>query len=302
MTFDPATLSPHARAKYIRVGTHYSSHDTVAQAGATLLALAKHAPQLIDYGFSQTDALLLEQARDALIAGEVTRTARTNQLRRDRRAYADAIHQAKHHRAAARTILLAVTTALRADGAPEDLERLATTTLQQTSRLPRTRGLALQLHAHLALLLATFQTPDITTAALYRGGPAIVTALAVTLTTLTTSLEHRSENLSSLEETEHLNLLDGIIVTLARQARRAARHAGRALGTPVIADAFTLRLLDNPPRKPVPPKPTPDTTAAPPPTAPASSAPSTSSPSSSRPSTSAPASRRSPPNEASDHP
>ncbi|MDI1429891.1 hypothetical protein [Polyangium sorediatum] len=44
-------------------------------------------------------------------------------------------------------------------------------------------------------------------------------------------------------EIETLDLLDGIIVSLARTAREAAEAAARELGEPAVATAFELSAL-----------------------------------------------------------
>ncbi|AKT41865.1 hypothetical protein [Chondromyces crocatus] len=249
MSFDPSTLSAQAKASYIAVGKHYSSHDTVAQANATLAALGKHGAALVDHGFSAADGDLLAVARDALISGEVTRTGQMGVMRQDRLAYGDALQEAKAQRESARAVLLAVMTVLRAAGAAEEVQRRVTTTLGQTSRVPKGRGEAMLLHAHLGLLLATFEVPDVAAAAASRGGPGVALGLGAAMTKLSAGLEQRPARRGPIEETEYLNLLDGIVVTLARQARRAARNAGRALGTPVVRQAFALRFLDGPPKR-----------------------------------------------------
>jgi len=68
MPLDLSTLSPKARAEYIRIGRQYGSTDTLAQANQTLAGLGKYAPELVRHGFSLGDGGRLEGARDGLIA------------------------------------------------------------------------------------------------------------------------------------------------------------------------------------------------------------------------------------------
>ena len=76
-----------------------------------------------------------------------------------------------------------------------------------------------------------------------RGGPEAAVELQVAAVALRAASKDRAGAPGTPAETEQLNLLDGIIVGLARGARKAARAASKRLGTPALAADFELTKL-----------------------------------------------------------
>ncbi|TKD03986.1 hypothetical protein [Polyangium fumosum] len=76
-----------------------------------------------------------------------------------------------------------------------------------------------------------------------RGGPQAALDLDAKATALRDAAKAKAEPRGTPVETETLDLLDGIIVSLARTAREAAEAAARELGEPAVATAFELSAL-----------------------------------------------------------
>ncbi len=100
-------------------------------------------------------------------------------------------------------------------------------------------GLAKQLDA----LRAVLKHPAVAEAAQKRGGPQAALDLEAKAMALRAAAKAKAEPRGTPVETETLDLIDGIIVSLARTAREAAEAAARELGEPAIATAFELSAL-----------------------------------------------------------
>jgi hypothetical protein len=81
------------------------------------------------------------------------------------------------------------------------------------------------------------------TATATRGGPKAITDLAAHAGALRAAAQTSSVGPGTPEQTERLNLIDGIILELVREARAAADSAGKALGEPSLVTAFALTEL-----------------------------------------------------------
>lgn len=245
MPFDPSTLSPEAIKRYILLGRSFSSGDTLAQANQTLDALSKHAAALVPHGFGPADVVGLTDARDALEADGVARTGEAGAVTCDRKAYAGAIRDGLTLRERGRSVLESAGAVLRDGGAPDEVRNLVATTLEQTARAPATTGkrCGVLLDTQLQLLADTLEHAGVAPAAADRGGPDAVTELRGGSAKLVGATRKRPATRGTPEATERLDLLDGVVVTLARRARKAARSAARQLGTPALAQAFALTAL-----------------------------------------------------------
>lgn len=243
MPFDPSTLSAEAIKRYILLGRSFSSGDTLAQANQTLDALSKHAAALVPHGFGPADVVGLTDARDALEAGGVARTGEAGAVTCDRKAYAGAIRDGLTLRERGRSVVESAAAVLRDGGAPDEVRNLVATTLEQTARAPTGKRRGVLLDAQLQLLADTLEHAGVAPAAADRGGPEAVTELRAGSAKLVGATRKRPATRGTPEATERLDLLDGVVVTLARRARKAARSAARRLGTPALANAFALTSL-----------------------------------------------------------
>lgn len=260
MPLDLTTLSAEARAHYIRTGRRYSSTDTFAQANLTLAALSTYAAPLAAQGFAADDVNRLTEARDALeAAGPKRETARTTKKETSAKLH-KAARLSKDQRLRARTILMNLERVLveRNDTPARDAVRAIEAALTQTS----TAGVDDdKLAAQLELLSRTFDNAEIAKLAKARGVDGVVADLQKERAELLAAAHEQASQAGTMTETEHLDVLDGVIVTLARAARRSARAAAKSAGEPAIAAAFELTAID-------PPKPSNHKTATTEPTKP----------------------------------
>lgn len=240
MAFDESTLSPQARAGYVRIGRSVGCMAALAQANKTLGALAIHGAELVRHGFGSPDTQMLTDARDALQVEHVGRGVEVTGKRVSRSAVKTALERAAAERDAARTILEGAHATLVQTGDAAAASKVEAA-LKLTAVAPARKAnlVADQLeHLHAALT-----DPDVAPAAADRGGPEAAVDLAAIIATLRAAVQKRKGGPGAPMATERLNLLEGVAVTLARRAHKAARAAGRRLGKPALAVEFDLTHL-----------------------------------------------------------
>lgn len=268
MALDIEAISPKARAEYIRIGRCWGSKDTLAQANDTLRALEAHGSAIVPFGFSLADGQSLALARDALQEATVSRSFAEVSKKVTSRSYLDSMRGGKAARLTARSVLLNVERLVRdqsGSSAEAAHRELAAVLAKTQSAGADDEALTRQLE----LLAEALRHPILGAEAATRGGTLSLREVEAAIHNLRESAQARNTKRGTPSETEHLDLLDGIIVTLARSARRAARLAAVRLGTPALAKAFELSRLyatrskaSNEVAKEAPPAPSP---SAPPP-------------------------------------
>jgi hypothetical protein len=245
MTIDLSTLSPKARAEYIRIGRQYGSTDTLAQANQTLTGLGKYAPELVRHGFSLGDGTRLEGARDGLIEAGVGRNEKVGARKVTSHAYVDALAHGKAKREDARSIL---DNAKRALSESVDATAVAGVNVIKAA-LQQTRSAGAdgeKLAGHLDTLRLALGDPSVIAEVSGRGGLDAGMDLQIAADALRAASKERAGapgTPGTPAETEQLNLLDGIIVGLVRGARKAARPAAKRLGMPALMADFELTKL-----------------------------------------------------------
>lgn len=232
-------ISPEARAAYIKVGERFGSEDTLDQANQTLNAYTLHGVKLNDYGFTADDAQELENARDALSLAGVGREAKRTNKKVDTAALSTAMHDGQNTRLHGRSVLNAAKRGLLALGNIVAVQKIETLLDRESAVAEDAEGLAKQLDA----LQSALKDSAIADAAKNRGGPKVVLALETHAQALRASAKAKAEPRGTPVETETLDLIDGIIVNLARSAREAAEAASRDLAEPAMATAFELSAL-----------------------------------------------------------
>jgi hypothetical protein len=242
MSIDLSSLSPQARSSYIRTGRQFGSPDTLAQANQTLQGLAAHGTDLVAHGFGAADAQRLTDARDALIEAGVGRTEARTEKKVTSATYLAQMKAGKAARASVLSILGACRRALHEQSgtaAADGVKQIDAALLQTRAAGDDAGALAEQLD----VLRSVLVVPVVATAAKDRGGPAAVAELTDCASALRDALAARAGALGTPAETEYLDLLDGIVVTFARQARQAARAAAKRLGKPAMVADFELSKL-----------------------------------------------------------
>ncbi|HVK68620.1 MAG TPA: hypothetical protein VM694_29375 [Polyangium sp.] len=241
MPLDTTTLAPKAREEYLRIGKQFGSTDTLNQANKTLEALQKYGPALKHHGFNAADGARLSEARGALIDAGVGRAEVAGQRKLTNIGFVAALKEGKSARETARSILHTGRNTLEEKG-NEGAANLITVALDQTRA---SQDDAEKLAVQLDTLRDALQREDVTAVVGDRGGPEAVARLGQAAGTLRAAAKERA-GASTVAATEQLDLLDGIVVSLARSARKAARAAARETKQPALAAAFELTHLYGP--------------------------------------------------------
>ena len=242
MTIDLSTLSPRARAEYIRIGRQYGSTDTLAQANQTLAGLGKYAHELVRHGLSLGDGVRLEGARAGLEEAGVGRNEKVSTRKVTSHSYVDALANGKAKREDARSIL---DNARRALSESDQASAVAGVNVIKVA-LQQTRSAGAdgdKLATQLDTLRTTLGDPNVIGEVSGRGGLDAGVDLQIAADTLRVASKERAGAPGTPAETELLDLLDGIIIALARGARKAARAAAKRLGTPALMADFELTKL-----------------------------------------------------------
>jgi hypothetical protein len=238
MALDLQMFSPEARRRYILLGRRYQSPDVLAQGDQLVIALVEHGAVVAQNGFGVEEQeqvidahglLLVQQDGTAQAAAQRSITGQT---------FEDAVERAKATRQTARTTCKAVDkSATEKDDL--DVSRVVRTALMQTSRLRNNKVLG----DHLSILYTAIVTPIVLPYVQSRGGADLIARLLNTRATLRAAQSARAGHTPVTSASETRDLLDGLLVSLARSARDAAEAAARHLGQPSIAAAFRLNHL-----------------------------------------------------------
>jgi hypothetical protein len=260
MPVDLTTLPPATRQKYIGTGRYFSSKDTLKQGRDTLGAMERYGAEVGGHGFDAEDAADLRQACTLLVEAGVDRESAQGERKTTSKAYLDAMKQGKKARAKGRSLLKGSVRRLEQRTGSEETINQVRTTLGQTRR---SGADADALASQLERIGGMLSSPAVAPVVAERGGPAAVAALSSAATTLRAVATQRPVGSGTPEETERLDLIDGLIVELVRDARRAARSAADELSRPALAKAFELNALYGKPSSAVVDEP-PAETATPP--------------------------------------
>lgn len=242
MAFDFSLISPQARADYIRIGRSFGSRDTLAQANDILHALETHGADLVPFGFSQGDAKQLIVLRNELEAAGVGRSLAEASKKTTSQTYLQAVGEGKQARMVARSVLSNIERALYQQGAPANelaLRELRVVLGKTQSAGADDEALARQLE----LIADALRHPVIAAEGNERGARPALRDVELAIGRLREAARARISKPGTPAETEKLDLIDGLIVSLVRSARRAARLAAVRHGSPALAKAFELSKL-----------------------------------------------------------
>jgi len=255
MSLDVSLIVGEARARYVMLGKGYGSPTVIDQGRQTLAAMRKHAAPLAGHGLIAADADDLESAVEQSVAAGGAREGVRTEKGTASSSLADAMVAAKSARVNMRRV---GQSALRANGRRPGTKDAAftelDTALDASSRQPRTgEKLAQQIDA----LAATLAKPAVAGLISTRGGEGAAARGAAAATALRTALEGTAQVPGTPTATELLDLLDGIIIELCREARSAARAYADESGDAAVAAELELTKLDRPSssKKPAPPNP-----------------------------------------------
>jgi hypothetical protein len=239
------------REAALRIGAQFASENTLRQADDTLRALKQYGDEVTQFGYGDEDAEELTGLRDALSAAGAGRQGARAGKKTTSQALDQAIDDGKAARLRAHAIL---------DRA-QLLVAEAPTAQRIGAILAQTRSAgadAQKLFEQLKILQPILEDKEVAAVIKKRGGPEAIAALKQAMTKLIDAKRAHAGGGGSPAETARMDLLDGLIVDNVRDARRAARAAGKALGRPEIARAFELGALYESRRSRRSPTPSPE--------------------------------------------
>ena len=245
MPIDLSKIPPTTRKALILSGKKFGSSDTLAQSNKTLKALETHAAKLADHGFGPDDVDDLKSARDGLIAAGVSREDKRVDKKTTNQAHADAMRGAQQVRLRARSVLKAAKRVLAHAGG-EAAEEAARSIDAVLGKGAVAGDDAEKLSTQLDQLRTTLEDSTIKPVVAERGGPKAAADLKTQASILREASQTTAAPRGTPQETEQLDLLDGIILSLVRSAREAADAASKALGEPALVAEFELTELYGP--------------------------------------------------------
>ncbi|MFO0748091.1 MAG: hypothetical protein U1F43_20905 [Myxococcota bacterium] len=229
------------RKALIADGRRFGSESTQAQARKTINAHATFAAQVEARGFPAKKLEELKWCDAALTTAGVGREATRIGAKTTNVAVLDAMQLGKGLRFDLVAILsgAADDLARTEDGSGAALAKEIEVTLAHTGNA----GVNPLIVADQLDLLTALANKDAVKAVLDAGSAATVTE-AQAASAKIRQLEAATVGPSGTPaETQRLDLIDGLIIRLARQARKAARAAAHRLGDPAIAKAYQLTEL-----------------------------------------------------------
>lgn len=238
MSVDIDALAPSARKRYLGIGRRYVTAAVLAQADKTMRGLVKYGALLVDQGFGAEDGQDLGEVAAALRLQDNDTAQALGMRKMTSQTSSETIAKSKLGRRSARSVLRATMRVL-GEQANETAAALVHTALKETKTLPSNAMLPKQF----AMLLEVLGDPVVAAVAQGRGGPGAVTRLTSLQVALIAALGDRAEQSPTTSANERRDLLDGMVVTLCRQAYSAAQLTSRALGQPSIEVEFELTYL-----------------------------------------------------------
>jgi hypothetical protein len=230
------------RAAYIRDGRRFPSERTLAQQRKTSKAYEEYGPLLVEHGFDADDATELKEMGDLLVAAGVGREEAQDEKTALSSDYVKALRGGKAARKRSRSVLESALRRLNqsSEEAQTSAAKKVRVALLKTQRCGVKAGVLLSQIRRLSKVLALEPVALVTAT---RGGPAATLSLSTAEETLLDAAKKRVKKAGTPEQTEYLDLIDGVIVEYSRCARSAARSAADELGRNALADAFSLSEL-----------------------------------------------------------
>ena len=242
MGLNISQFSPLAKERYIKIGRQFGSDATLAQGLKTHKAYQENAKELNANGFHSKDAKSLEDAcvslREAGVGRDEAKVIKKVQTEMSK----ESLKIGRLVRELTRNTLDGVFDDLFMLDSPEQGQWISEVeaALNATSRAEDDAD---ALAGQLALLQKVMERKGIDTLVKARNGDHVLDRLKKSIAQL-----HETANKGRLrpgtpEHTEHLDLLDGVIVQLVRRARKVAQTIAKEKSHPAFADLFALDRL-----------------------------------------------------------
>lgn len=238
-------IKPAARDHYRSLGAQYGPDDVRDQGQKTANALTEFGSFLRPQGFVEADTTRLGELLVEHAAGDAQRESKKIAKKTTNKALVNAMLDGKKVRRQGRSVLLNSRRPLFEQGQLAVVASIDSALAQTQSAGADPAVLATQLK----LLQDTLTAEAIAAVAAERGGTEALAALQLAADTLRSADQDKTVPRGTPTQTAHLDLIEGMIIVLVRDARRAARAAADALGRPEIAKAFELDELYGRPRR-----------------------------------------------------
>ena len=239
MTLDIDSMAAAARAHYLAIGERYATPSVLAQADKSIRGLDLHAAALVPDGFGLGDGQRLIEGRALLYAKATGKSLAVGTRKVTTSLRGSARRRSRQERRSGR-IVLGTARVLLLEQGDEDTALMLKVALDQTKTLPEDARLPVQLETLHAMLVHPAVVPLVES----RGGVEIAARIQATLEKLSGASGAHAAQTPVTAAAEQQNILDGIVVSLARSANAAAQVAAKRLGMPSIAAAFSLTHLE----------------------------------------------------------
>jgi len=246
VAFDPKTLSPEAQALYRKIGKRFDSGRTLSQAEKTRNGANKiiglHAEALARRGVRASTITRLEEVRQALLAAtegrEHTRTGKkvTNV------AHLDAISDGKNTRLELQSALGIARTQLFETGDKASVNEIDVA-LDSTSVVGDDSDVLINQLKVLVKPLTNAAIRQVVADGDETIPAALEAEVAARIASLDTAREQKAAPAGTPIDTGFIDVMDGMLVVICRDIRRAVRALARQLGKPELNDEVELKEL-----------------------------------------------------------
>jgi hypothetical protein len=245
MTLDLESIPADERKRLVEIGKNYSSRDTIKQAEQSLNAFENHKNALAEEGFTQEEADELIEFRQLLIEAGGDRDDARGAKKVTRQDLLDGIQDTKKKRLRARSALSTIRSkfAKLSTNEAKSARQSIDTVLAETSS---SGADAAKLAAQCDRLSTVLQLKEVASQISARKLDGIAAELTSCAENLRNAAKATSTSSGTPVEQERLDLLDGLIIELTREARKAARAASSNTGNAAIAKEFELNKLYKP--------------------------------------------------------
>lgn len=233
-------LPADVRAKLALDGRKFGSPDVLKQIDQAVKGFDMFLVSLSPHGFVAKDVALLKEVQRQLeekLSGRVDVQLEKKGMTLDERAL---VGVGKMARSSARSVVTNALAELQLTGAAQALQTPLIVVLKDTRLTPK---VSVDVADQLERLSKVLGAEALKEVVQERGGGDLAASLAEKAMALREMISARTQPLGTPEQTEALDVLDGLAVSLLRRARRAASAATRATGNRAITDAFKLTHL-----------------------------------------------------------
>lgn len=230
-------IAPEERERLRRLGVNYATDDTVAQIDRTVLGIERYRDVLAVGGLTTILEAHLGNVRESLLAARSNRVDVVASRKVTNVALLDAMFVGKTARFLAHGQLDSARLLLAMAGNKVAVE------IAKVLDATRSSGAdPQQLETQLTQLVRLVANTDVR-GALGENAASLETQLNTAIAALNVARESKTSTRGTPEETDYLDMLDGLAVELCRRVRKIARAVAKELRKPAIAKELDLREL-----------------------------------------------------------